>query len=188
MKLLDPKVGPSATYNPIDDRRFHAVLALIAKHGYSPPIQVFGEKAPFEELLEKEFDIQFRYTNFDLNYPFPPMVVIPTLLCFEVIEHLLNPLLFLLEVRNLMNSTSHLYLSYPIQPYAFWSPWHFHEYDKSRFLYLLREAGLSIVDYQELKLWKRITGIRPIIRNTPLGRLKIQLYVLKKVRLRCDME
>ena len=188
MKLLDPKVGPSATYNPIDDRRFYAVRDLIYKYGLLPPVQVFGEKAPFEELLEKELGIQFKYTNFDLNYPFPKMDKASVLLCFEVIEHLLNPLLFLLEIRKIMWPESLLYLSYPIQPYAFWSPCHFHEYDKSRFLYLLREAGLSIVDYQELKLWKRITGIRPIIRNTPLGRLKIQLYVLKKGRLRCDME
>jgi hypothetical protein len=188
MKILDPKVGPTVAYNVID-RRFKEIQGMIKKHSTIDPVLVFGERAPFEVELSRIYNIDFTYTNWDLNYQFPIITEkYNTMFCCEVIEHLLNPLWFFQQARELMTEDTLMYLTYPIQPHWAWCACHFHEYDKSRFLYLLREAGLDIADYKELIMWKRITGIRPIIRNTPFGRLKIQLYVLKKGKLRCDME
>jgi len=189
MKILDPKVGPTVDYDVVD-RRFKEMQSMIKKHGIDGPSLVFGERAPFEAELSRIYSKnEFHYTNWDLNYQFPIVTKkYNTMFCCELIEHLLNPLWFFLQARELMTEDTLMYLTYPIQPHWAWCACHFHEYDKSRFLYLLREAGLDIVDYKEVIMWKRITGIRPIIRNTPLGWLKIQIYVLEKGKLRCDME
>jgi len=189
MKILDPKVGPTVAYDVVD-RRFKELKKMVDKHSLVIPVLVFGERAPFEAELNRIYsNSNFNYTNWDLNYQFPAISKkYKIMFCCELIEHLLNPLWFFLQARELMVEDTLMYLTYPIQPHFFWCACHFHEYDKSRFLYLLREAGLEIVDYKEYIQWKRITGVRPIIRNTPIGWLKQQIYVLKKGKLRCDME
>ena len=185
MKILDPK-APAINYiQDMNEPRYVAVKNMIKKYGIKQPVLVFGEPAPFESKLSQEYGIPFFYTNFDLNYKFSDLYItnIKTMFCCELIEHLLNPLWFFRQARVLMTDETLMYLTYPLQPHAFWCDCHFHEYDKSRFLYLLRESGLEVVDYKEYINWKAIKGIRPIIRNTPLGWLKQQIYVLKKGKL-----
>lgn len=188
MKIMDPKAGPTIDHN-VFDRRFKETVQLIDIYGVGGLVLVFGERSNFELEISKRVGEKFTYTNFDLNYEFKLRddYKYDTLFCCEVIEHLLNPLWFFLQARAMMGPKSLMYLTYPIQPHPFWCGCHFHEYDKSRFRFLLREAGLVIVDYREYVQWKRITGIRPIIRNTPMGWLKQQIYVLKKGPRRCDM-
>ena len=186
MKITDTKISPTVDYN-VYDRRLKEVFTLINKHGMADPVLVFGEPALFEIEISRLNNRKFHYTNFDLNYKFNEMEEYNTMFCCELIEHLLNPLWFFSQARNLMTDKTLMYITYPIQPHWAWCAGHFHEYDRSRFLYLLREAGLEIVEYKQYINWKGIKGIRPIIRNTPLGWLKQQIYVLKKGKLRCDM-
>ena len=181
MKIIDPKAPATNDFVKNDDIRLKGVTDFIDRYGLKEPVLVFGEQAPFERKISELYGKRFHYTNYDLNYATPYWDWAKTLFCCEVIEHLLNPLLFFNEMRRIMADDSIVYLTYPIQPHVFWSACHFHEYDKSRFHYLLYQARLGIVDYKEIKVWKKITGIRPIIRNTPLGRLKIQIYVLRKL-------
>ena len=190
MKIQDPKQSPTVDYNVID-RRFREMQKMIEKHGFGlgHDVLVFGERAPFEHELSKLLGVKFNYTNFDLDGEFPSGIPenIDTMFCCELIEHLLNPLWFFRQAREIMTDDTLMYVTYPIQPKWAWCDCHWHEMDKSRFRYLLREAGLEIVDYKQYINWKRPLGIRPIIRNTPFGWLKQQIYVLKKGKLRCDM-
>ncbi len=149
-----------------------------------PPVLVTGKRTEFEPHLEDYFGEKFRYTAFDLNDEWDDMEATSfnTILCFQVIEHLLNPLLFLQMCKRYLDEDGLLYISYPLHNFkAFWTSGHFHEYDKSRFHYLVKESGFKIVDYKERIMWRRIKGIRPIVRNTPLGWCKHQYYCLKKL-------
>jgi len=181
VKFVDPHKAPEHNYQY--KRRWKNTKHFIAMNGgiYNP-VLVIGGKSEFEDSLSRYYDIKFGYTCFDLNYPFPISSKYNTILCFQIIEHLLNPLLFMCEVKKLMNNNSLLYISYPIHGTKyFWSSGHFHEYDKSRFFYLLKESGFKIIDYKQKIMWVRVKGIRPIIRNTPLGWCKHQYYCLRKI-------
>ena len=180
MKFVNPHKEPK--YNYQYKRRLRDTRSFLVKNKICPPVLVMGEKTEFETILNERYYIpKFDYTDFDLNYPFPIGAKYSTILCFQVIEHLLNPLLFMQEVRKLMKENSLLYISYPTHgSKLFWSSGHFHEYDKSRFLYLVKESGFKIIDYKQKIMWVRIKGIRPIIRNTPLGWCKHQYYCLEK--------
>jgi len=179
MRITDTRARPYVCDN-VHTRRFNEIIDMMNTHGYDSPALMFGERAPFEKDICKTMEIDLDCTDFDLDCQFPEMPQYNTLFCCELIEHLLNPLWFLRQARELMTDDSYMYVTYPIQPHRYWSPIHFHEYDRSRFLYLLRDAKLDVVDYKEFVWWKPIKGIRPIIRNTPIGWRKQQIYVLKR--------
>jgi len=146
------------------------------------PVLVMGEKKEFESYLEKYFSGKFSYTNHDLNWYSPSDTKYNTILCFEIIEHLLNPLLFLSECKRLMRKKGLLYISYPTHTLKyFWHESHFHEYDKSRFVYLLKIAGLEVVSYSEKTMRSKEIGIRPLLKNTPIGWSKQQYYKLRSI-------
>ena len=89
---------------------------------------------------------------------------------FEVLEHLINPLLFLESLKNYITKDTLVFISYPEHFIKqFWSNNHFNEYDKKRFEYLINEAGYKIIKHKSiLWLWCKFrnyfTGIRPILR------------------------
>ena len=173
--------------NPAYKRRLRQTMELINRNGKGGDVLVIGEKAFFEPMLQEHFETQFDYTDFDLNYKFPNTHVATwgtydTILCFQVIEHVLNPLLMLEEIKKLMHKDSKLYMSYPTHGTKFfWSSGHFNEYDKSRFDYLLKVAGLNVVDYFKRIIWSKLWGIRPLLRNTPIGWCIHHYYCLRKI-------
>ena len=167
------------------EKRLTDTINFIENNGMSGPVLVIGHRVKFETELQKEFKEQFDYTDFDLHYPFSTIgdskEFYKTILCFEVIEHLLNPLLLLTECKKLMRPDAQMYISYPTHNFkVFWTSGHFHEYDKSRFEYLLKVAGLNVVDYREKVGRSKKIGIRPLLKNTPIGWVKYQFYCLAK--------
>ena len=164
-------------------RRLKQTVELINKQGGLEHMRVLviGGKAFFEPMLEDCYNVKFDYTDFDLHYPFPTKEKHDAILCFQVIEHVLNPLLMLEEIKKLMHENSKLYISYPTHGTRFFmSSGHFNEYDKSRFDYLLKIAGLDVVDYFKRIIWSNIWGIRPLLKNTPIGWCKHHYYCLRK--------
>lgn len=172
--------------NPAYERRLRQTIELINKQGKldHASVLVIGEETFFEPMLEEHYKKKFDYTDFDLNYESPAFIKndYDVILCFQVIEHILNPLLMLEEIKKYMHEDSKLYITYPTHgTYWFWSSGHFNEYDKSRFDYLLKIAGLKTIDYFKRFMWsKSILGFRPLLRFTPIGWCIHHYYCLRK--------
>ena len=100
--------------------------------------------------------------------------------CFEVVEHLMSPRMFLERLKKFIDGETIIYLTYPRRIEFFWTRYHFHEYRRDKFLYMLDDAGYEVLEY---KWWWRIArfhvGLRPILRLTPLGMMRTQFYKLK---------
>ena len=123
-------------------------------------------------ILSKQLSIEKRViiinTTSDLDYEIIPEqdYLFKYVTCFEVIEHLLNPRLFLDNLHKMTDKDAILYLSYPRRPKFLWNDeQHFHEYDKLRFEYLLSKTNWKIVKSQKIYVPRFPNGIRPIIRN-----------------------
>ena len=126
-----------------------------------------GERTPFTEKLESFFDCPFSNTKIDLDIEnLKGQYDIIT--AFEIIEHLFNPLHFLMEIRSVLKDGGTLYLSTPKgKPYFLWSDDHFHEIGFVRLQSLIDRAGLRIICMKEIRIQPitfYFTGIRPMLR------------------------
>ena len=91
--------------------------------------------------------------------------------CFEVIEHLANPLLLLTNIYKRSTPDAYLFLSYPSRG-LLQTDNHFYEYPRHKFEYMLLKSGWQI--HSERKIAIRIPpgigknkgglGVRPILR------------------------
>ena len=126
-----------------------------------------GDRTDFTTKLEKFYKCSFNNTDIDLdveqlsgNYDI--------VTAFEIVEHLFNPLHFLLQIKNILNEDGTLYLSTPKgKPYFLWSKEHFHEMGYKRLFSLIDRAGFKIIRKKEIRIqpiYFYFTGIRPILR------------------------
>jgi hypothetical protein len=108
-----------------------------------------------------------------------------TVFCFEVLEHLCNPLLLLRRIKEFIVDDADIYLSFPSgRPQFLWTDYHFHEFDPARAEKLFEMAGYRIIVSDRTPiLWmkpgKYFKGIRPLLRL--IFPLRCRLYHLKKV-------
>ncbi len=127
-----------------------------------------GDRTPFTSELESFFGCPFDSTTVDLD--------VDTLVgrydivtCFEVIEHLFNPLHCLLQIKKVLASDGKLYLSTPrYKPHVIWDPQHFHEMSSRSIGGLFDRAGLTILRRKvitNLPWWFYLTGVRPLLRG-----------------------
>lgn len=89
--------------------------------------------------------------------------------CFEVLEHLQNPLWFMKQLQGLKSSVGAIYLSTPHRPKMFWSQYHYNEISAAHMQkWLLNPLGLRIVRKKKLYINKGWTdyliGFRPVCR------------------------
>jgi len=140
-----------------------------------------GDKTTFTDKLECMFNCSFDNTSIDLdienivgNYDI--------ITAFEILEHLYNPLHFLLQLKKALNDNGTIYLSTPLgKPYFLWSPSHFHEIHKDRIYSLFSRAELTVVRTQDFRIHSvsfYFTGIRPLLRGLFE---KVQIFELKKM-------
>jgi hypothetical protein len=91
-----------------------------------------------------------------------------TVLMLEVLEHLLNPLLFLTELKRKVDFDD-MIVSWPCRPSWLWTRIHFHEMRQDRFEYLCKRAGYEIINFkkerQHESWYGRFLGIRPVCRT-----------------------
>jgi SAM-dependent methyltransferase len=145
-------------------RRAEDTLKFIGDD-WNKPICDCGIDNPFKHLIFywiKSID----KTDFDRD-KFPGKW--HTILCFELLEHLYNPLFFLEQARKALLPGGCIYLSTPYRwPVIFNAPHHFHEIPDDRIRWLFAEAGLKIVREGRVrfveKWYQHIHGIRPILR------------------------
>jgi len=134
-----------------------------------------GENNPLKEMMDP--NIKSVNVNFDRdNFPGSWL----TITCFEVLEHLYNPLFFLENLRNALLLDGCIYLSTPYQfPQFLKAVHHFHEIPTDRLMWLFDEAGLRIIKQDKAtiagKFYEHL-GVRPFLRYLQ----KTRLYKLSK--------
>lgn len=90
-------------------------------------------------------------------------------LCFEVLEHVMNPLNAMRDIYRLLIPGGVCYLSTPILGWIpiFHTNLHFTEYQISKLKILFEYAGFEIVRqeaFNPVPAWAVFTGVRPIVR------------------------
>lgn len=140
-----------------------------------------GEANMLKLKIELHFGIIVETLDWNFNDVIKPEGRYDTILAFEVLEHVYNPLTFLLTVRNWLNKDGCIYLSTPrIWPQCMRSPHHFHEIPTDRLMWLFEEAGLKIVKQGKVRfgtVWYRhLLGPENMLRYF----FKTRIYKLVK--------
>jgi len=93
-----------------------------------------------------------------------------TIFCFEILEHLQNPLWFMAQLKSILKHRGIIYLSMPCRPKLFWSKYHFFEMHPKHFQkWILNPLDLKIIKKKKIFFsfdgigWHLI-GIRPLLR------------------------
>ena len=119
-----------------------------------------GEKNLPDKIIASHFDHVLINTQGNLdetgwNKDLPKFKYI---YCFEVMEHLLNPLLFLEEVKKVMQPDSKLFISVPFHTHRrYWNNSHWHEMDIERLNYLFDVAGLKVLRFDKRYSYKTVS-------------------------------
>jgi hypothetical protein len=133
--------------------------------------------APKAELVGTEGDY-----NWSLWKP-SDLGLFKTAYCFETVEHLCNPLLFLVQLRLFLEEDADVFISWPSgRPQFLWTNGHFHEMRQDRAEELFKMAGYRIVHHKWTpilwkKPWEYFKGIRPFLRL--IFPLRCLMYHLK---------
>ncbi len=109
------------------------------------------------EHLDIDFNLMpFPSENMSVDYVFS----------FEVLEHLMNPLLYLRDCHRILKNGGTLYLTTPIGffPSFLWWKHHFHEYDKRRLFDLLESAGFTVARCVKMRYWWKGGVFRPALK------------------------
>ena len=138
-----------------------------------------GDRTPLTSDLEAKFSCKFDSTRGDLD----ELVlegVYQIITSFEVIEHLFNPLHFLLQCKRVLSKSGILYLSMPTYKPAFlWSKDHFHEMTQKSFMSLLERSGFEIKRKEVFRVHPfhfYFTGLRPLLRGIFDRRIIYELH------------
>ena len=127
-----------------------------------------GERTALTSMLESFFGCPFTITDLDLDTGIlDGQYDIVT--CFEVIEHLFNPLHCLFQIKKVLAPDGRLYLSTPrYKPHIIWDAFHFHEMTFRSIAALIDRAGFTIIRKQIITTypwWFYFTGVRPLLRS-----------------------
>ena len=142
-----------------------------------------GSENRFDSLMAEHFKLPISFTSGDFDREWSAQERdYAYVFCFEVIEHLMNPLHFLDGLHRYVNPETRVFLTTPYRPHLFRNNQHFHEFDQLRFNHLLNAAGFAVVRHQTRIAWYHplfyLSGIRPFLRLT-IGRSRTHLYELK---------
>jgi hypothetical protein len=173
--------------------RIRSYKRLIPGDSIRVPVLDIGRKNYVGSELKKHFALHqsgdwrwFQNTQpCDFNVEFlAPFQKYGTILCFEIVEHVMNPLLFLRNVAKLMEDDGILFLSTPIAPPFRWmmSTEHLTEYVPWRLKLLIERAGFRIEQAATFRTFPArilLFGFRPWIRYFFQG---TQFYKLRKTQ------
>lgn len=98
---------------------------------------------------------QAHYSHPDLTFieadaeQFESADLYDVIVSFETLEHLHDPLEFLIRLRNLLTPGGHLFLSVPLGETRFIDPYHLQAFRRSEIFSLLQQAGWIIECYRQ---------------------------------------
>ncbi len=127
-----------------------------------------GDRSTLTAQLEEFFHCPFTNTTVDLDTG-ELQGRYDVVTCFEVLEHLFNPLRCLLQIKKVLVRDGRLYLSTPTgKPQFLLSPSHFHEFSDHSLTALIKRAGFTELRRKKVTTqpwWFYFTGIRPMLRG-----------------------
>lgn len=162
----------ASPHEDVNNNRVNAVINFMQSSVRLPTADI-GEKNKFVELLSKRlFGVKIESIEVaDLN--FDTLITesdsYGTIFCFEVLEHLQNPLFLLSEIKKKMDINTTLYLSMPCKPMYLLGDHHYFEMKPDHFQkWLLTPLGMIITDKRKISFrrsWMEyLIGLRPLIR------------------------
>ncbi|MCA9732758.1 methyltransferase domain-containing protein [candidate division KSB1 bacterium] len=159
---VQPKLGKQIEW------RMNATLKFLAGHTLKAPYLDVGTWSQATDILQQKYSDKIDSTNeTDFNFSVTaPQKSYKSIFCFEVIEHLMNPLTFMHELHKLLDEDGILALSTPTRKLAV-EKVHFTEYNKRSLDFLFKEAGFTTLDYKvghAFPWWWHFTGVRPMYR------------------------
>ena len=161
-------------------RRYNQTLKRVRRFVRGGYVSEVGGYSIFGEKLAEKLKLYYEHTTGDLNYR-TMWFENDYIFCFEVLEHLMNPLFFLKNARF----KKYLFITYPYSP-ILQGKRHFHEMTDDQFYTLIDEAGLKIVYHDKFRNFNTLkiifSGFRPLIKffMQLVGLSYINFYVLEK--------
>jgi SAM-dependent methyltransferase len=157
-------------------RRVKQTIDYLDKQGLKGRIADCGENNPMKEAIESHFKIKIDSLDWDFNRENTITEKYDAILCFEVLEHVFNPLLFLEQLKKMLADGGIIYLSTPYQyPQFLKAIHHYHEIPADRIIWLYKEAGLKILDRVKVTIagswYNHLLGFRPVLRYFQYTRL-----------------
>ena len=140
-----------------------------------------GEYNPMARRIENLLDREIETLDWDFDRNFGTQYgKYDVIFCFEVLEHLFNPLFFLQVLKYHLESGGIIYLSTPRQwPQCIKAIHHYHEIPTDRLMWLFDAAGLQVEEMVKITIagnwYNHLYGIRPILRYFQ----KTRLYKLR---------
>jgi SAM-dependent methyltransferase len=198
LDLIDLKYGVDIVEDPGKagntnnwriNRRWKVTRNFVSTHIHSgdKTILDIGGANLFGQKMADWFALNYAATTEDLDYhTFSKSDTYDVIFCFEVVEHLMNPLFFLENAKRTMKKESRLFITYPKNLIR--SAHHFHEYKDDEFLTLVNAAGYRIISHKTDPHWHKpgfyLTGFRPLARlfGQLVGISKLNLYCLTCLR------
>lgn len=170
--------------NDLNQKRWNLLLGFIRLAPEGKILDV-GERNPFTEILEQHFNRKIEDTGL-LNLDTEKLQgSYKTIFCFEVIEHLMNPLFFMRNCFEILEDEGRMYISTPLRRPGLLrdNETHFNEYKPKELHILFDRAEFKI---NRLRVVRHIPsswllkGIRPALRYLFFGR-NIQVELSKKI-------
>ncbi len=143
--------------------RFEATMKKL-RHEHLGNFLDVGETNALGELLGAS-----AYVDCDLDWEWPSKIRNnwATITCFEVLEHVQNPLMLANQMWLHLRPGGRLYLTTPVRWWMGKYLHHFHEFDEGQLYLLLETTHFKILRFERMRAytwcWK-FFGIRPVIR------------------------
>ena len=148
-----------------------------------------GEFNPLSQWLKDKYNIHVNNTDPDLDFDYAYNEKNITekydfIFAFEILEHLMNPLVFVEFLNRSLKDDGRIFMSTPFsRPRFLWSKYHFTEYFPDKIEILANKAGLQVKRYAVKKVYayrSALMGIRPIFRALRFER--IMFFEMEKMR------
>ncbi len=170
-------LGTDSFRDPMTSKRLAETLRIIEE--FDPPIlDISGPNIFSQEIgkvLSEKTGRELKVEN-TLECDFNDGILAPgsryrTIMCFEVIEHVMNPLNVMRDIFRLLEPGGVVYISTPRMPLIsiYSSTFHFTEYKESKIEILFRWAGFEVEKKKKFNVfpwWIPFTGFRPLWRFT----------------------
>ena len=175
--MKDKKTIVNGEYNQRADNnyRWKNTINLLPKtRTRNKTVLDIGDRSQITDTLEKVWNCSIETSGSESDFDTTTLRShfmdkrFDIILSFEVIEHLLNPLHHMMQVKSLLADDGIIYLTSPKRkPEFLWSKLHFNEMSLGRLTYLIDKAGLRIVRTKAIRTlpwWFYFTGFRPLLR------------------------